>query len=916
MVVMRQAPMVGRAAELGRLVELADTAAGGRGAAVCVEGEPGVGKTTLLDALAAEATRSGLRVGRATASQAGQAVPFAALARCLALDGCGAGSAAPGSPEFGRSEEVLAAVERWCARGPVVLLIDDAHWLDPPSTRALGRLAGLLPQLPLLLVAARRPSAGVWGPDGSAATLRLGPLGAAEVDELLTHMTGAHPGPGLRARAAAAGGNPLQLTELMAALGRRPGIRVVEGVAEPAGPYASAPASPAGAVLQRAALLPAAARQALRVAAVLGPTFGLEEIAAVLGRSPAQVRAPLGEAVDAGLLGGIGGQYTFQQDSVREALAESVPAEVRQSLHRAAARALMLTGAAVDRIAGALLAGGALDREAVGWLRASLDGLIAQAPELALDLLRRALADTAPDAEADAEAEQVAVLRTGYVRALLVAGRPAEAERAVRDWTGWMVDPPSLAVALRWLLAHACLQQGRPDTALTEAQQALRRADVTPGAAARLHALSAQCLFLLGRLVEAEAAAGMALAADAGKRARARTGRPSRGPAYVPHRHPLEALEETDQALSALAMSDLLPDQRTALLLTRCCCLEDLDRLEEADRELELGRQACERGEATFLVWFHVSRARLWFFEGRWDDALAEIAAGREPPDPLGLGPALDSLAAMVAVHRGEVPLLPAATGGAAARCFDHLRRWVFALAAEADGHLERALDVLADSWDLGRKSNPPALPHRLCPDLARLAVTLGDTALAREVADGTAAFAERRGTISARGLAALCRGLADADAEPLLAAADSFRTASRPLFRAYAQENAAVVLARAGADDAAGDALDTALELYGRLGARWDAARAEERAKEAGVAPLVGGQPSRPRTGWAALTGTERAVAGLVADGRSNPDIAEQLFRSRRTVQQHVASVLAKLQLGTRTELAHAVTRRRAAAR
>src|SRR5205823_571891 len=217
---------------------------------------------------------------------------------------------------------------------------------------------------------------------------------------------------------------------------------------------------------------------------------------------------------------------------------------------------------------------------------------IARAPELAVDLLCRALTRDAPAADT----EQVEALRTGYVRALLVAGRPADAEQAVRDRPGDVTPPP---VALRWLLAHACLQRGRPDTALAEAQQALRRADVSPGAAARLHGVSAQSLFLLGRLVEAEAAAGMALAAAAGR------------------------------------------------------------------------------------------RARLWFFEGRWDDALAEIAAGREPADPLGLAPALDSLAAMVAVHRGEVPVLPQSTGGTAARCFDHLRRWVNALAAEADGHPE-----------------------------------------------------------------------------------------------------------------------------------------------------------------------------------------------------------------------------------
>jgi len=463
-------------------------------------------------------------------------------------------------------------------------------------------------------------------------------------------------------------------------------------------------------------------------------------------------------------------------------------------------------------------------------------------------------------------------------------------------------------VPLRWLLAQACLQQGRPDAALAEAQQALTQPGVAAGAAARLHGISAQSLFLLGRLVEAEAAAGLALAASPDGSMVARAG----GPRYVPHRHPAEALEETNHALSRLSLAGLLPDQRTALLLTRGCCLEDLDQLADADREFEHGRRVCERGDTTLLVWFHVSRARLWFFQGRWDDSLAEIEAGREPADPLGLSPALDSLAAMVALHRGEAVILPEQAGGTAARCFDHLRRWVGALAAEAQGRADRALDLLADSWEEGRASVPPALPHRLCPDLARLAVTLGDMGRARQVAAGMARFAEQRRTVSARATAELCRGLAESDAGALLDAAEAFRTTGRPLFQAYAQENAAVVMAQNDVGAVARTILDSALELYGRLGASWDAARAEGRAREAGLSPSELGLPSRPRTGWAALTGTERAVAALVADGRGNPEIAEQLSRSRRTVQSHISRILTKLDLATRAELAVAVCRRR----
>jgi len=933
---MRQAPMVGRAAELARLVELARLAGAGRGAAVRVEGEPGIGKTTLLDALAAEATRLGMRVRRAAAAEPTQRVPFAALAACLGVDGCspgervaglarllrgeaGLGRSAPASLEFAWAEAMITVLEEWCSAAPVVLLLDDTQWIDAGSLRALGRVSRELGQLPLLLVAARWPAAagrhlGPLSAAGCAAgTLRLGPLAEPEVDELAARVVGGHPGPRLRASVAPAAGNPLRLTEQLALLSHQPGIRVVAGIAEPAGPAAAAAESLPASILRRVGTLSAPVQQALRMAAVLGAEFGLAELATVLGRDAAELLPVLRAGMDSGLLGGLGQRFTFRQDVVREALVESLPPRARSALHRAAARALMSTGAPVERVAAHLLAGGPLGPDAVGWLRATMDPLIARVPELAVDLLGRALA-AVPSADpqvTEREADDLAAsLRAGYVRAQLMAGRPADAERTAR--TQLAGDAGAGAVALRWLLAHACLQQGRPDTALAEAQQALAGPDVPAGAAARLHGVSAQCLFLLGRLPEAETAAGRALAAGADRRALARVGASSPGRAYAPHRHPADALEETDHALSAFPLDRLLPDQRTALVLTRGCCLEDLDRLEEADREFEQGRQVCERGDTTFLVWFHVSRARLWFFEGRWDDALAEIAAGREPSDPLGLAPALDSLAAMVAVHRSEVATVPQQAGGTAARCFDHLRRWVGALAAEAEGRPERALDLLADSWEQGRSSVPPALPHRLCPDLARLAVTLGDRPRARQVATGIARFAEQRGTVSARGTAELCRGLAESDAAALLGAAESFRLAGRPLFRAHAQENAAVVQAQAGDRATARETLDAALELYGRLGASWDAGRAEARAAEAGVSLSEFGLPSRPRTGWAALTGTERAVAGMVADGRSNPDIAENLFRSRRTVQWHVTSILTKLELSSRAELAAAVSRRR----
>jgi DNA-binding NarL/FixJ family response regulator len=105
---------------------------------------------------------------------------------------------------------------------------------------------------------------------------------------------------------------------------------------------------------------------------------------------------------------------------------------------------------------------------------------------------------------------------------------------------------------------------------------------------------------------------------------------------------------------------------------------------------------------------------------------------------------------------------------------------------------------------------------------------------------------------------------------------------------------------------------LDSALALYAKLGAAWDTSRAEARLRQVGVRRgRRQSPPERPAFGWDALTETEHKVAALVAEGRSNPDIATQMFLSRRTVQSHVSSILAKLQLHSRVELAVSAHRR-----
>ena len=146
-----------------------------------------------------------------------------------------------------------------------------------------------------------------------------------------------------------------------------------------------------------------------------------------------------------------------------------------------------------------------------------------------------------------------------------------------------------------------------------------------------------------------------------------------------------------------------------------------------------------------------------------------------------------------------------------------------------------------------------------------------------------------------------------DGDSAGLLAVADECRGRSDPLSAGAASEAAAVLLAAAGDTTAARGALVAAVADYRELGADWDVKRADARLRGYGVRRGPRTVHRRPSTGWAALTPTEERIAALVADGRSNPDIAADLMLSRRTVQTHVSNILTKLGCASRVEIVRA---------
>ncbi|MEV0456928.1 ATP-binding protein [Catellatospora methionotrophica] len=932
---------VGRQGETDRLRALARQAVAGHGVAVLVEGEPGIGKTSLLDRVATDCASLGMRLLTGVAEDLEQQLPFAAIANCLGI------GAATTDPELARvsgllrgeqaftqtlaavnhdfviTEAILDLFDEWFAQGPVAMLLDDAQWADPQSLVVTHRLGRGIDQQPMLLVVATRSAPRAGPVDALERSLvarggqviELAPLPPSEIDTLAHDLLDADAGPRLRRLLSTAGGNPMYVTELLAeladegALGDRDGrTELVWDTDELAGGWVPPPL--AEVILHRLGSLPPGVRDALQTAAVFGRTVDLTELSRALGRPLAELADVAASAVEAGILADTGTRLEFRQPLIREALAARMPPSARAALHGRAARTLETGGAEVERIAEHLMAGDGTDDRTARWLIGVADTLTARAPDLAVDLLQRTL-PTAPR-------PQAGTLRLQLIRALLWRGAHAEAEELARAAIA-AGDDPAHDGALRWLLAQTCYRRGHLRESLEVIQDALDEGagPAEDGSAAGesaerglseaergcFHGFAAVCLFFLARFDEARMAAHRAVRAGetTGDQRCIGIGDFALAMTMAVDGELEQALAATDRALAVLT-AGVQPDLQVDPYMLRGMCLLELDRLAEADQALSAAVAANRESGGAYLPIAHTLRARLLFLDGRWDDALVEIETGTELPDLLGSAVRLRGIADLIAVHRGATVDPPS---GAGASYPHHFSRWARALSTESRQGPAAAFALLYPAWEKAHGLEPRRLVYRVCADLARFAVTAGDLERARALAREVDELVAQRPHPSLTATAKLCHGLADDDPDLLLAAAVDYHEAGWPLYEGNAYENAAEALARRDRPALARQALDRALELYGALEATADIARAEARLRAVGVRRGVRGPRKRPKHGWDALTETERRVAALVAGGLSNPDVAAQMFLSRRTVQSHVSSILAKLQLSSRVELA-----------
>jgi DNA-binding CsgD family transcriptional regulator len=898
------------------------------GAVVWIEGEPGIGKSTLVAEALAGVSKLGWDIGWGMADQLSERLPLRVMQDCLQVR--------PSSPDPRRAraagllrkqrlglftdgddasvsgvEILLALADELCAVAPTVLVIDDLQWADDASLLVWHQLAASIDQLRLLLIATCRPAPrrpemqqvrASLGRRGGA-VVELGPLPETDVAALVTSMLGVPPSGGLRQLTAQAGGNPLYVRELVDALVRERALQV-SPIADVSAIQEQLPASLAAMLTDRLGVVSAETAQILRTAALLGGKFTVTDLVVLLHRSASDLAAGLQEAVAAGILAGSGAELAFRHELIRQALYESMPAALRTALHAEAARELAATGADALSVARQL---SAARRPGEGWARVWLiqaaPTLTIRAPLLAAELLRRELEET-PGGEETPDA-----LIDGLVRALLAAGSYQEAARQASQALMVMTDPARRGET-SWMLARAQISTGDNDDAIITIRQALVPAGLPGEWRARMLAL----LAMLERVgtgdldtVEATARRALAVAEEIGDAFATAHALADLWLSHSVRRDHAAALDYLDRALRVLGDDPGHADLRSYVLDVRIFTLQNLDRWPEAELALQQAREFAQRtGSPDGATWANAAVLRYWL--GQWDDALAELGSDDTDADAYlrERWPALLShgAAALIAGRRDQ-----------RATAAQHLREGLalpiqtltdrenqdflvaaHALALEQSGQARQAMARLAAM--VPRRKGEMTLLHQWLPDLVRLALAGGNRKVAQTAAQACLAEAAAE-TPPARAAAASlrCQGLLKSDPVPLGDAVAHYRTVGPAVELPAALEDLAAVLAERGREEEARTALNEAVSLYEGLNARWDIRRADSRLRPYGIRRGVRG-PRGPRaaSGWAALTPTEFKIATMVAGGASTPDIARGMFLSRRTVQTHVSHILTKL--------------------
>ena len=955
------ATLVGREGELEHLEAALDALAEGRPSYVAIEGEPGIGKTRLLGELRARAEGRGHVVLAGAAAEFESEMPFSVWVDALdayvvsqdfaaheAWDEELAAELGQVLPSLARSNGGTGAIadERYRAHRavsrllcliaeeqPLVLVLDDLHWSDGASLELIAALARREPHAAVLLAvgfrpgqAAQRLGAALAGP--RVRRLELGQLNEAEATRLLD---------GMDAKSVAAiyrhgGGNPFYLEQL----GRAGNDEALSTTLD-ADTDAGVPTAVASAIAGELESLSSSSRALLDAAAVAGEPFELDLAAAIGQLSEVEGLSALDDLLARDLVRPtqVPRRFTFRHPLVRRAVYGSVQGGWRLAAHARAAETLAAHGAdAAERAHHLEQSARQGDEEAIELLLEAGQASLSRAPSAAarwfaavLRLLR------------SSDAERQVSVRVALASALRSIGALDECRITLLEALDLLpADSVVRRVELTTLCAAVEHWQGRHD----EAHRRLMRAweevpDRSTAAAAALqielavdglyeHDFEQTLVMGRGALESARALGDQALIAAAVSALC--LGEAAAGNIDVARGHHVEALEHVDR----LSDRELAPRLEALYYLGWADnYLEHYDAaIEHADRGIEIARAT---GEGRLHLPMMLVKGYPLEIQGRVAEA-AEICetaveGARLSANLYNLAWALFELgwaryylgnldaAAEACEESFQVGgrlaggTIPAASGGPG---------WPLAATLFESGDVKRGFEVMEA---IGGSDLAHAIPVERCfywEILALAELARGDL----EKAEAYVGMGEDQASrlvglrlpaaVTARGRAAvlLAAERAPEAARAAETAAEGFESLGARLPAAYARTLQGRALAAAGERDAAIHALREAEQVLDECGSVRVRDEARRELRRLGARAEVRGKATAEDSGMSSLTKRELEIAELITDRLTNPQIAEKLFLSKKTIETHIRNLFIKLDASSRVEVARIVERDR----
>jgi DNA-binding CsgD family transcriptional regulator len=937
--------LVGRDDLLDRFDQLIADADHGRGRVLFLAGAAGTGKTRLMRAAVRKAEAAGFEVDGGSVAPQDHQVPLASIremaagmrgdpvfgdlsTQLLAIDGQHDGDALGARRLIVRSaaDAILGAINQ-----PTLLVFTDLHWTDEMSLEVIGELARRAAEKPLLIIADYRldelPADTLhreWRArllaQRHAEEARLGPLTLEETGVATTLILGGDlPAPTdvVAAVFERTNGIPLHIEELLAALGpedRADGRRIRS---------AHVPDTIGDAVLARVGRLSAEAQAIARAGAVVGRCFSPEVLSGITGRPLEELEPSLQELVDAAVLHPFQyideGYYDFRHQLLRDAIYSSMaPTELRKFHAQTAEFVMDLAASSIVHASRHYELAGLRPQAFRTSIEAAAEASRISARQEAYELYQRAIANMPHDLPAAEQADLYARF-SGAAAAIELNEDAARGATKARELYRAAGRPLEAAEMLLAMVTEPARDGAPSDEVRSYADRAMREVLALPVTAERERVrTTVMTVQAYDRFVDSDLAAARVLASEAGALADAVGDRENalevalllariditEGRYESGLRDGLAAAREArDAGFESVGvtgyrnlglMAARIMDPEAANLAIR-------EGLEYADA---IEQSHCRQVMAT-------TRALLDWGAGNWD--AADERARHELVDRgcrIGRASALDVIG-MVAMSRGQLDearrwlgesLTVGRRAGVAQLLLTPL--WGLAEVELLDGNPATAIGHCEEAAAIARTSSEWALfvPFVVTGARAMIAALRPDDAerWLRDAREHLGGWGSAAGPAlsHAEGLVRLAAGSPSVAREALERAARAWSDAGRIWPATWARLDLALALIRLNRPSDAGAVLADVRATATALGSTPLLDRAGD------LAAAIRGHGIEPEP-WRPLTVREFEVARLVAEGRTNAEIGDELDIAAKTASAHVEHILAKLGVMRRAEIA-----------